>query len=64
MRIEYDELSRRLDNLDRLLAGTFENVARKVGGKQAAMLISQRYLMKGYLDILESRIGDLENNND
>ena len=60
LQIEFNELKTRLDTLNKLLAANFDNVAKKVGGKQAAMLITQRYLMKGYLDVLVSRIDDLK----
>mgnify|MGYP006903497677 CR=1 FL=1 len=60
LQIEFDELVIRLETLDKLLANDFDNVAKKVGSKQAAMLITQRYMMKGYLDILASRIDDLK----
>lgn len=59
LQIEHDELKTRLSSLDKFLSQGYENNAKKIGGKQSAMLISQRYAMKTYLDILESRIDNL-----
>ena len=59
LQIEYSELAERLDSLDEFLSRGFDHVAEKIGYKQAAMLISQRMVMKAYFDMLDTRIDDL-----
>lgn len=58
--IERDELNERFTALDNFLDNGYSNVIDKVGALQASLLISQHMCMSGYLNILNSRILDIE----
>lgn len=58
--IERDELDKRFTALDSFLEKGYSYVIDKVGALQASLLISQHMCMSGYLNILNSRILDIE----
>ncbi len=58
--IERDELNERFSALDSFLNKGYSYVIDKVGALQASLLISQHMCMSGYLNILNSRILDIE----
>lgn len=58
--IERDELNERFTALDSFLDKGYSYVIDKVGALQASLLISQHMCMSGYLNILNSRILDIE----
>lgn len=58
--IERDELNERFSALDSFLDKGYSYVIDKVGALQASLLISQHMCMSGYLNILNSRILDIE----
>lgn len=64
LRIEHGEVKARLERLERFLDQGFDEVAKKVGARQAALLVCQRMNMKGYVDTLEVRIADIEEHKD
>lgn len=64
LRIEYSELKERFIKLDRELSVGFDETAKKVGVHQASLLGVQCKLMNDYLEVLESRIADMEENGD
>lgn len=58
--IERDELEQRFKALDSFLEKGYSYIIEKVGALQASLLISQHMCMSGYLNILNSRILDIE----
>ena len=63
LRIEYSELRERFRTLfDEYTNIGFDKLIEKVGVNQAALLGVQHMLMKNYLEVLESRIADMEAN--
>lgn len=64
LRIEYSELRERCIKLDRELSVGFNETAKRVGAKHAALLGAQNVFMENYLQILEARIADMEENGD
>ena len=64
LRIEYSELRERFIKLDRELSVGFDEIAKRVGAKHAAFLGVQNVFMENYLQILEARIADMEENGD
>lgn len=60
LHIERDELNERCQKLDAFISIGFDELAGKVGSKQAALLILQCSFMKNYLEVLEARIIDAE----
>lgn len=64
LKIERDELKERIENIEALLGNKINEGVKKAGGvPQAALLIIQRSHMVNYLDVLETRIALLENDN-
>ena len=59
LRIEYSVLRERFIKLERFLSVGFDETAKMVGGKHAALLITQSVFMEKYLEVLASRIADL-----
>ena len=64
LRIEYSELRERFRELDEYTNIGFDKLVEKVGVNQAALLGVQYMLMKNDLEVLESRIADMEANGD
>lgn len=64
LRIEYSELRERFIKLERELSVGFDEIAKRVGAKHAALLGAQNVFMENYLQILEARIADMEENGD
>lgn len=64
LRIEYSELRERFRKLDEYTNIGFDKFVEKVGVNQAALLGVQHMLMNNYLEVLESRIADMEANGD
>ena len=62
LRIEYSELRERFREFDEYTNIGFDKLIEKVGVNQAALLGVQHMLMKNYLEVLESRIADMEAN--
>ena len=62
LRIEYSELRERFRTFDEYTNIGFGKLVEKVGVNQAALLGVQHMLMKNYLEVLESRIADMEAN--
>ena len=62
LRIEYSELRERFREFDEYTNIGFDKLIEKVGVNQAALLGVQHMLMNNYLEVLESRIADLEAN--
>lgn len=61
LRIEYNEVKTRFEGLQRYLANkNFDAIANQVGARQAALILIQHTFMKEYVDILEVRIENLE----
>lgn len=64
LKIERDELKERIEKIEALLGNEINEGVKKAGGvPQAALLIIQRSHMVNYLDVLETRIALLENDN-
>ena len=63
LKIEWYELRERIEKLDDLIGQDFSEAKEKVGHYQAALLLIQRSYMINYLDVLETRIDLLENDN-
>lgn len=61
--IERDELEQRFKVLDSFLEKGYSYIINKVGALQASLLISQHLCMSGYLNILKSRILEIESTN-
>lgn len=64
LRIEYSEFEERFEKLESFLSVGFDEIAKRVGAKHAALLIMQDVFMENYLEVLESRIADMEANGD
>ena len=64
LRIEYSELRERFREFDEYTNIGFDKLIEKVGVNQAALLGVQHMLMKNDLEVLESRIADMEANGD
>lgn len=64
LRIEYSELKERYRKLDEYTNIGFRKLAEKVGVHQASLLGVQCKLMNDYLEVLEARIADMEENGD
>ena len=63
LKIERNELRERIEKLEDFIGLNFSEAAEKVGHYQAALLLIQRGYMVNYLDVLETRIDLLENDN-
>ena len=63
LKIERNELRERIEKLEDFIGQDFSEAKEKVGHYQAALLLLQRGYMINYLDILETRIDLLENDN-
>lgn len=64
LKIERYELREHIEKLEALLGNEINEGVKKAGGvPQAALLIIQRSHMVNYLDVLETRIALLENDN-
>lgn len=63
LKIEHNELRERIEKLEDFIGLNFAEAAKKVGNYQAALLLIQRSYMVNYLDVLETRIALLENDN-
>lgn len=63
LKIERNELRERIEKLEDFIGLNFSEAAKKVGHYQAALLLIQRSYMVNYLDVLETRIALLENDN-
>lgn len=61
--IEREELELRIKALDSFLEKGYSYIIEKVGALQASLLISQHLCMSGYLNILNSRILEIESTN-
>lgn len=64
LRIEYSELRERFRKLERFLSVGFDETVKRVGDRHAALLFTQNVFMENYLEVLESRIADMEANGD
>ena len=60
LRIEYADVKERLDNLEEFFKPGFDEVAKKIGAWQAALLTYQIFVMKTYVEVLDVRIDDIE----
>jgi hypothetical protein len=60
LRIEYADVKERLDNLEEFFKPGFDEVAKKIGARQAALLTYQIFVMKTYVEVLDVRIDDIE----
>ena len=63
LKIERNELRERIEKLEDFIGQDFSEAKEKVGHYQAALLLIQRGYMVNYLDVLETRIDLLENDN-
>ena len=63
LKIERNELRERIEKLEDFIGQDFSEAKEKVGHYQAALLLIQRSYMVNYLDVLETRIDLLENDN-
>ena len=63
LKIEWYELRERIEKLEDFIVQDFSEAKEKVGHYQAALLLIQRSYMINYLDVLETRIDLLENDN-
>lgn len=63
LKIERHELRERIEKLEDFIGQNFSEAAEKAGSLQAALLVCQRSYMFNYLDVLETRIALLENDN-
>lgn len=63
LKIERYELRERIEKLEDFIGLNFSEAAEKAGSLQAALLVCQRSYMVNYLDVLETRIALLENDN-
>ena len=63
LKIERYELRERIEKLEDFIEQDFSETAKKAGSLQAALLVCQRSYMVNYLDVLETRIDLLENDN-
>lgn len=64
LRIEYSELRERFRKFDEYTNIGFDKLIENVGVNQAVLLGVQLVLIKNYLEVLESRIADMEANGD
>lgn len=60
LRIEYADVKERLGNLEEFFKPGFDEVAKKIGARQAALLTHQIFIMKTYVEVLDVRIDDIE----
>ena len=60
LRIEYADVKERLDNLEEFFKPGFDEVAKKIGAWQAALLTYQIFVMKTYVEVLDVRIDNIE----
>lgn len=60
LRIEYADVKERLGNLEEFFKPGFDEVAKKIGARQAALLTYQIFVMKTYVEVLDVRIDDIE----
>lgn len=60
LRIEYAEVKERFISLDNFYKKGFDGVAEIVGARQAALLLYQMSSMRTYVEVLETRIEDIE----
>lgn len=63
LKIEQHELRERIEKLEDFIGLNFSEAKEKAGSLQAALLVCQRSYMVNYLDVLETRIALLENDN-
>ena len=63
LKIERNELRERIEKLENFIGQDFSEAKEKVGHYQAALLLIQRSYMVNYLDVLETRIDLLKNDN-
>lgn len=63
LKIERHELRERIEKLEDFIGLNFSEAKEKAGSLQAALLVCQRSYMVNYLDVLETRIALLENDN-
>ena len=63
LKIERYELRERIEKLEDFIGQDFSEAKEKVGHYQAALLLIQRSYMVNYLEVLETRIDLLENDN-
>ena len=63
LKIERNELRERIEKLEDSIGQDFSEAKEKVGSFQAALLLIQRGYMVNYLEVLETRIDLLENDN-
>lgn len=63
LKIECVELRKRIGKLEQFLEDDFDKGVQKVGVHQVALLLVQRSHMVNYLEVLETRIALLENDN-
>lgn len=63
LKIERYELRERIEKLEDFIGLNFSEAAEKAGTLQSALLVCQRSYMVNYLDVLETRIALLENDN-
>lgn len=63
LKIERYELRERIEKLEDFIGLNFSEATEKAGSLQAALLVCQRSYMVNYLDVLETRIALLENDN-
>ena len=60
LRIEYAEVKERFTSLANFYDKGFDEVAKIVGARQAALLFCQMSSMRTYVEVLETRIEDIE----
>lgn len=60
LRIEYAEVKERFISLDNFYKKGFDGVAEIVGARQTALLLCQMSSMRTYVEVLETRIEDIE----
>ena len=60
LRIEYADVKERLDNLEEFFKPGFDEVAKKIGAWQTALLTYQIFVMKTYVEVLGVRIDNIE----
>ena len=60
LHIEFAEVKERFISLDNFYSKGFDGVAEIVGARQAALLLCQLNSMRAYVEVLETRIEDIE----
>ena len=60
LRIEFAEVKERFTSLANFYDKGFDEVAKIVGARQAALLFCQMSSMRTYVEVLETRIEDIE----